>query len=84
MGEAWAGEVGLAGVWWGDCQPSHQHVLLFPLHPVIFKEEPLPDASLRGFPSASGPPFGSDMAQCQQTYKGALSKEQVFLPEASP
>lgn len=61
MGEAWAGEVGLTGVWWGDCQPSHQHVLLFPLHPVIFKEEPLPDASLRGFPSASGPPFGSDM-----------------------
>ena len=29
-------------------------------------------------------PFGSDMAQCQQTYKGALSKERVFLPEASP
>ena len=28
---------------------------------MIFKEEPLPDASLRGFPSASGPPFGSDM-----------------------
>lgn len=28
---------------------------------VIFKEEPLPDSSLRGFPSTSGPPFGPDM-----------------------
>ncbi|KAB0390511.1 hypothetical protein E2I00_017493, partial [Balaenoptera physalus] len=33
----------------------------FKFLPVIFKEEPLPDASLRGFPSASGPHFGSDM-----------------------
>ncbi|XP_057580923.1 nuclear factor of activated T-cells, cytoplasmic 4 isoform X2 [Hippopotamus amphibius kiboko] len=33
----------------------------FKFLPVIFKEEPLQDASLRGFPSASGPPFGSDM-----------------------
>uniref|UniRef100_A0A480T7N0 Nuclear factor of activated T-cells, cytoplasmic 1 n=1 Tax=Sus scrofa TaxID=9823 RepID=A0A480T7N0_PIG len=33
----------------------------FKFLPVIFKEEPLPDASLRGFPSASGPPFGSEM-----------------------
>ncbi|XP_058522253.1 nuclear factor of activated T-cells, cytoplasmic 4 isoform X3 [Ochotona princeps] len=33
----------------------------FKFLPVIFKEEPLPDASLRGFPSAPGPPFGTDM-----------------------
>lgn len=31
------------------------------IFPVIFKEEPLPDSSLRGFPPASGPPFGADM-----------------------
>lgn len=28
---------------------------------VVFKEEPLPDSSLRGFPSTSGPPFGPDV-----------------------
>ncbi|XP_045143926.1 nuclear factor of activated T-cells, cytoplasmic 4 isoform X2 [Echinops telfairi] len=33
----------------------------FKFLPVIFKEEPLPDSSLRGFPSAPGPPFGPDM-----------------------
>uniref|UniRef100_A0A452VDZ3 Nuclear factor of activated T-cells, cytoplasmic 1 n=1 Tax=Ursus maritimus TaxID=29073 RepID=A0A452VDZ3_URSMA len=33
----------------------------FKFLPVIFKEEPLPDSSLRGFPSAPGPPFGTDM-----------------------
>lgn len=33
----------------------------FKFLPVVFKEEPLPDSSLRGFPSASGPPFGTDM-----------------------
>ncbi|XP_045756581.1 nuclear factor of activated T-cells, cytoplasmic 4 isoform X2 [Mirounga angustirostris] len=33
----------------------------FKFLPVIFKEEPLPDLSLRGFPSAPGPPFGTDM-----------------------
>lgn len=53
-------DLGLESMRRGDCQPSHQRVLL-PIRPVIFKEEPLPDASLRGFPSASGPHFGSDM-----------------------
>lgn len=33
----------------------------FKFLPVIFKEEPLPDSSLRGFPSTSGPHFGTDM-----------------------
>uniref|UniRef100_A0A2I3HI84 Nuclear factor of activated T cells 4 n=1 Tax=Nomascus leucogenys TaxID=61853 RepID=A0A2I3HI84_NOMLE len=33
----------------------------FKFLPVICKEEPLPDSSLRGFPSASAPPFGTDM-----------------------
>ncbi|XP_007479945.2 nuclear factor of activated T-cells, cytoplasmic 4 [Monodelphis domestica] len=33
----------------------------FKFLPVIFKEEPIPDSSLRGFPSAPGPPFGTDM-----------------------
>ncbi|XP_021037079.1 nuclear factor of activated T-cells, cytoplasmic 4 isoform X2 [Mus caroli] len=33
----------------------------FKFLPVIFKEEPLPDSSLRGFPSTSGPPFGPDV-----------------------
>ncbi|XP_048193253.1 nuclear factor of activated T-cells, cytoplasmic 4-like, partial [Perognathus longimembris pacificus] len=33
----------------------------FKFLPVIFKEEPLPVSALPGFPSAPGPPFGSDM-----------------------
>lgn len=60
MGEAWAGEVGLTGVWWK----------LPALSPACPPVSP-PSSDLqggasagcisRGFPSASGPPFGSDM-----------------------
>ncbi|XP_038597088.1 nuclear factor of activated T-cells, cytoplasmic 4 isoform X1 [Tachyglossus aculeatus] len=37
--------------------PTHTFKFL----PVIFKEEPLPDSSLHGFPSGPGPPFRTDM-----------------------
>lgn len=59
--ESWDGKVDGGCAVGEGCQSSHQCVLLLPIHPVIFKEEPLPDSSLRGFPSASGPSFGTDM-----------------------